>query len=180
MTRFTIILAAGLLSSAAHAVPARDVATGLAVNPPPGYAVRAEAPDQQHAARFSLRLATDTDGGCQLGFAPVPANARLQQQHINTAAASTAGQDAAKAALAPVYDVIDARVANFGAVRGMELQADFKPRRELPPRARELRSYFAILETPRGRTTLACVAERGQFPARLPGFTAIAQGITAP
>ncbi len=180
MLRITTILATLLLAGTAQAAPLRDGATGLAVDPPAGYAARAEAPDRQHAARLSVKRPTDTEGGCELAFAPAPANARFSQAQINEMIGGTAWQDAAKAALAPVYDVSDLRITEFGPLRGMELQADFKPRRELPQRARQLRSYFAILETPRGRTTLVCVADRGEFAARLAEFSAIARGTTPP
>jgi hypothetical protein len=180
MKRIIITLAAGLLASAAQAAPVRDAATGLTVDPPAGYVARAEAPDQQHAARLSVKRATDTDGGCQLAFAPTAANARFSQQQINTMISSPAWQEAAKAALAPVYEVTDLRVSEIGALRGMELQADFKPRRELPPRTQQLRSYFAIMETPRGRTTLVCVTERSDFTARLVEFNNIARATTPP
>lgn len=180
MTRSIITLAACLLAGVAQAAPVRDAATGLAVDPPAGYAVQAEAPDQQHAARLSVKRATDTDGGCQLAFTATSANARFTQPQINAITGGNAWQDTAKAAIAPVYDVLDTRPADFGAVRGLEIQADFKPRRELPPRAQQLRSYFAIMETPRGRTTLVCVSDRADFATRLPEFAAIARGTAPP
>ncbi|MBO1080399.1 hypothetical protein [Roseomonas haemaphysalidis] len=180
MTRIIITLAAALLAGAAQAAPVREAATGLIVDPPAGYAVQAQAPDQQHAARLSVKRPTDTDGGCQIGFSATAANARFTQPQINAITGGSAWQDAAKAALAPVYDITETRVVDFGNTRGLELQADFKQRRELPPRAQQVRSYFAIMETPRGRTTVVCVADRSDFTARLSDFTAIAHGTTPP
>ena len=180
MIRAATILAVTLAAGSATAVPLRDSASGLAVDPPASYSARAGTPDAQHAARISLKRPDDTDGGCELGFSANAANARLTQPQINALIGGDESQDRYKAGLSPVYDVLSSAVTDLGPIRVLVLQADFKPRPELPPRAREVRSYFAIMETPRGRTTLVCVADRADFAGRFAEFGAILRSVEAP
>ena len=180
MIRAAAILTFVLAATSVSAAPLRDAATGLTVDPPASYSVRASAPDAQHAARMTLKRPDDTDGGCELGFSANAANARLTQAQINALIGGDESQERYKAGLSPVYDVLSSAVTNLGPIRVLVLQADFKPRPELPPRARQVRSYFAIMETPRGRTTLVCVADRTDFAGRLAEFGTILQSVTAP
>jgi hypothetical protein len=176
----TPLMAVLLLSTAAQAAPLRDGVTGLSVTPPPGYVAEALVPGGGHTARFAVRRPGETDVGCQVGFSPAPRNAVLSQTQINTMIDSDAWQDVAKAALAPVYDVTGAATADHAGIRNLILLADFKPRRELPPTAREMRTYFAIMETPRGRTSIVCVGRKGEFSARRVEFDAVTLGTSTP
>jgi hypothetical protein len=180
MRRFAAGLLACLAAGAAQATPLRDLATGLAVDPPPGYVARSEAPGRQHAASFSVKRPGDTGEGCQVGFTPVPANARRTQDQINALVASPAGQQAGVQMLAPVYDVTEAANVRLGAVNALVLLASFKPHQKLPPEARQIRTLFALLETPRGRTSIACAAKAAEFPMRRAEFEAVVRGTTAP
>jgi hypothetical protein len=180
MRRFAAGLLACLVAGAAQAASLRDPATGLAVDPPPGYVARAEPPVKQHAASFSVKRPTDTGEGCQVGFMPVPANNRRTQEQINALIASPAGQQAGVQMLAPVYDVTEATNVRMGAVNALVLLASFKPHQKLPPGARRIRTLFALLETPHGRTSIACAANLAEFPARRAEFEAVVRGTTAP
>ena len=41
-------------------------------------------------------------------------------------------------------------------------------------------ALFILLETPRGRANVVCVAKRQTFDARKPEFEAVARGLTVP
>jgi hypothetical protein len=178
--RLASLLAFGLLAGTALAAPLRDAATGLAINPPPGYVATAVVPTGRNAARFSVQRPNDHELGCQLAFAPAPQNARLSQTEINALISQPDWQQSARATLEVVYDITSAGTADYGPIRAMVMQGDIKPRRELPPRSQQIRSYFTIMETPRGRTTLVCVAEKADFNALQPEFEMMARGVTAP
>ncbi|MBO1074422.1 hypothetical protein [Roseomonas marmotae] len=173
-------LAAWLLATAAQAAPLRDPGTGLTVNPPPGYVATAKPPDQRHAATISIKRSGDSDEGCEVGFLPAAGNARFSQEQINTLVGTPAWRDAIVARLAPVYEVTDTALVEVNGIRGMVLLGDFKPRRDLPPRARQMRNFFAVLETPRGHTNIVCVAEKDSFRQRQPEFEGVVRGTTAP
>lgn len=176
------LLTAALLSGPALAAPLRDAASGLAVNPPPGYeasVMPASAPQQ---ARFQVKKAEDRDTGCQVAFTPAPQNAQLSQAQINALTASPGWQEIARKTLtSTIYDVVSAeRFDHDAATTGFAMTADFKPDPRLPPRSREIRSFFVILETPKGRTTTVCVGEKASFATRQAEFMAVARGATPP
>ena len=167
-------------AAAATAAPLRDAATGLSVDPPPGYNAAAVPPSGAQAARFALRRSDDQDTGCQLAYVSAPQNAGLTQAQINDLTRTPALQGVARARLSPVYDVREQSLFEHGGILRVTLVADLRPRDGLPARALALRSFFAILETPRGRTTMVCVADKTLFPARRAEFEAIARGIAPP
>jgi len=174
------LLAGSALLAPATAAPLRDAASGLAVNPPPGYAAKAEDPGQRSAARFSIQRPGEQETGCQVAFTPAAQNANLTQAQINGAISQPPWQEAARAALGPIYDITSAGTADYGPLRALVMVGDIKPRPQLPPRAAQIRTYFTIMETPRGRTSMVCVADKAEFEARLPEFEMTARGITAP
>lgn len=180
MKHFAAAFALCLLAGGAGAAPLRDNATGLTVDPPPGYVALAEAPDNQHAASFSVRRAGETATGCQVGFTRVAANARRSQPEINALIQSPAGKEAGRANLASVYEVTEVATVQLGNVSALVFLASFKLHPKLPPEARSIRTLFAILETPRGRTSIACAAGGNEFTARRPEFEAIVRGTTPP
>jgi hypothetical protein len=180
MKPFAVAFALCLVAGGAGAAPLRDAATGLTVDPPPGYIAQTQAPDNQHAASFSVRRAGETVTGCQVGFTQVATNARRSQPEINALIGSPAGKEAGRAYLASVYDVTEVATVQLGNVGALLFLANFKPHPKLPPEARNIRTLFAILETPRGRTSIACAAGNAEFTARRPEFEAVVRGITPP
>jgi hypothetical protein len=180
MKHFSAALTLCLLAGTAQAAPLRDNATGLTVDPPPGYTAQAEAPDNQHAANFSVKRAGEAATGCQIGFTRVAGNARRSQPEINALIGSPAGQEAGRAGLVSAYDVTEAATVQLGDVSALLFLASFKPHRKLPAEARNIRTLFAILETPRGRTSIACAAQAGEFASRRPEFEAVVRGTTPP
>jgi hypothetical protein len=177
---FSLLAGAGLLATPALAAPLRDAASGLAVNPPPGYAAKPEQPGQHNVARFSIQRPGEQETGCQVGFTPAAKNASLSQAQINAVISQPHWQEAARAALGPIYDITTSGTADYGPLRVLVMVADIKPRPQLPPRAARIRTYFTIMETPRGRTSMVCVADKADFDTRLPEFEMTARGITAP
>lgn len=183
MLRPASFLALGLLAGttgAAFAAPLRDAASGLAVNPPPGYVAKAEEPGQRNVARFSIQRPGERETGCQVAYTPAPQNAGLNQSQINATISQPHWQEAARSALGPIYDITTSGTADYGPLRALVMVGDIKPRPQLPPRAAQIRTYFTIMETPRGRTSMVCVADKTDFDARVPEFEMTARGITAP
>jgi hypothetical protein len=178
--RHLILALAMLAVGEAQAAPQRDNATGLSVNPPAGYIAETLPAAGGMTARFAVRRPSETDTGCQIGYSPAPQNARLTQAQINVMMGSSAWQDSAKAALAPLYDISIATMTERAGLRGLMLVADLKPRPGLPASAQDIRSYFSIIETPKGRTTIVCVGHKAEFGARQPEFDAIATSTIAP
>ncbi|HWX48654.1 MAG TPA: hypothetical protein VNZ61_11415 [Roseomonas sp.] len=168
------------LSTPAGATPLRDAGTGLTFEPPPGYSASAVPTTGAQSARFALRRPEDQDTGCQIAYAPAPQNAQLTQPQINELTRTPGWQALARARLAPLYDVLEQSVFDQGGILGLKLVGDLRPREGLPARAQVLRSFFAIQETPRGRTTLVCVAEKPSFATRRAEFEALARSIVPP
>jgi hypothetical protein len=172
--------AACLVAGAVQAAPLRDPATGLTVDPPPGYVATAEAPARPQAASVSVKQPGEGGTGCQIGFTPVAGNARRSQSQINATVSSPEGQQAGIDKLAAVYNVTEAGTVQLGGITALVMHAGFKPHPKLPADAQRIRTFFAILETPRGSTNIACAAEAATFSTRLPGFEAVVRGTTAP
>lgn len=178
--RLTTFMAVGLLAGTAMAAPLRDSTTGLTVDPPPGYVAKHATPGQRQAARISVQRPQDTELGCQVAYSPAPQNAGMSQQDINAAMASEAWQSAARRALSMLYDLSGARTVDYGLFRAVMMQGSFKPRPDLPPRAQQITTFFGLMETPRGRTHIVCIAEKADFPQRRPEFEAVVRGVTPP
>lgn len=179
----TPLLALALLlgATAAEAAPLRDAATGLVVNPPAGYVASAMPPTERQLARFAIKRPTETETGCQTAYSAAPQNARLSQAEINALALTPGWQNVAKATLnSTIYEVLSAERFDHDGLTGLMMTADFKNDPRLPPRSQQLRSFFAILETPRGRTTTVCVGEKADFATRQAEFLNVARGATAP
>jgi hypothetical protein len=184
--RRATLLAAALLAGGITpllAAPVRDAATGLSVDPPAGYAANAVPATQGQApgARIAIRRTQDNPQfGCQAAFAPASQNARLSQAQINETMGQSDWREAAQKAVSTLYTILSTELVENGAVRATVMVADLKPDSRLPAGADRIRTYFAIMETPRGRTNLVCVAEKDSFPARRAEFDAILRGTTAP
>lgn len=164
----------------AAAQPLRDAATGLAVDPPPGYAASPMAMQGAQQARMAVRRPQDTDTGCQVAFVPAPQNESLRQDDLNRLARAPGWRRVLMATLQPLYNVISVEGFAQGAVEGVLLVAELRPRPELPQRGQELRTLFAIVETPRGRTTTVCTEEKPRFATRRSEFEAVARGVAPP
>lgn len=175
-----LVLATLLPALPALAAPLRDAATGLAAEPPPGYTATSMATSGAQTARMALRRAGDQDTGCQTAFVPAPQNGTLTQEALNRLVRTPGWRSVQRATLQPVYDVLSLDPLLYQDIEGVLMVAELRPRADLPPRAQELRSLFAIVETPRGRTTTVCSAEKAAFPFRRMEFEAVAKGITPP
>ncbi|MFC7609633.1 hypothetical protein [Teichococcus aestuarii] len=64
------LLATLSVAAPAAAQPLRDAATGLAVDPPPGYAATPMAVQGAQQARMAVRRPQDSDTGCRLPSCP--------------------------------------------------------------------------------------------------------------
>ena len=175
------LLTAALLSGPALAAPLRDAASGLAVNPPPGYEASVMPAPAQQTARFQIKRADDRDTGCMVAFSVAPHNAQLSQAQINQLTLGATWQEIEKKRLSSAfYDVLSAERFELDGLIGVQMVADFKVDPRLPPRSRDLRSYFFILETPRGRTSIVCACEKASVATRAAEFTAVARSTTPP
>ena len=164
----------------AQIVPMTDKATGLTLAPPPGYTARRVTPNRGQAVRFEVKTPADTDTGCQVAYSPAPQNNRFSQTELDTVIRGTEWQETARSAIAGLYDVKDSTVLDAKGRAAFVMVADFQERPQLPARARDMRTFFAIQETPRGRISTVCVGERLSFEARRAEFAAIATGATLP
>lgn len=169
----------GLVSTAMGA-PLRDAATGLAVDPPTAYAAIPISPSGDQTARFAIRRAGETDTGCQVAYVPAPQNAGLTQERLNALTRSPGWQAVTRAQIGTAYQLLEGRTFEHGGITGLELVGDLRPRAGLPERTMALRSLFSIQETPRGRTTAVCVAEKSEFPVRRAEFQAVLRSIAPP
>jgi hypothetical protein len=160
--------------------PMHDDATGLTVAPPEGYSATWMAPLRGFLVRFSVRKPTDRDTGCEVAFEPLPENATLSQEELNHVADSQQWRDMSRAAMTVNYDVIETAPVVFGDIHGVVLVGDARPRPSFPARIQEVRTLAFLLETPKGRTTVACVGEKTDFEARRTEFEAVAHGVTPP
>lgn len=159
-----------------------DAATGFAFRAPPG---AVEAPSTR--TRFDAAVAIDAAPGgpppagtsghlCEAGYKSAAANARLTQSRINALAASRARRERVKTSLGAAFDVTAIRVAGFGEVVGMEIEA----RPKAGPGRQDARAYLTIHETPKGRVTLVCVTKASAWEKALPLFRDIRSGLTLP
>ena len=158
----------------------RDEASGLTVVPPEGYSAVRLTPTETFTARFAVKRPDDRDTGCQVAFTPLPQNSGYTQDQLNTVMASSTWLDLARATLTVSYNIINTAPFARGDVHGVTLVGDLKQRPGIPPRSQDIRTLFFILETPKGRTTTACVSEKTTFDARRTEFEAVVHGITLP
>jgi hypothetical protein len=164
----------------ASAQPLSDPAIGLAITPPPGYAARIIAPTGNYTVAFDVKKPDDKDTGCRVAFQPVPQNARLTQDDINAFTATPEWPDLVRTTLSRLYEIISLVPFEHAGVRGAVVVGDFKLPPNAPPRGGEIRSWLALLETPKGRTSVACVAEKTSFDARRGEFDAVTHAVTLP
>lgn len=161
----------------------RDEATGLSVQLPPGYSVTKSPPRPRQDVVFSIRsesgqpAAKNRDGTlCGLAFAKAPSNAALSQKQINAMSRQTEWRNLAKATLEMVFDV--QRVDGI-AVNGIEGVAIYATPKAAHP-DQDVLMHMSLLETPKGRTTLACVTSKAEADSAVPAFESIRSGVKPP
>lgn len=170
-------LALILLAAPAAAETLRDDGAGISVTPPPGYTATPSPPGGTPRPVFDLRTPRDADTGCRIAVEAATATASLTQAEINARAASQERKDTEAATYGTVYDILVLDNTTHQGITGIAMIGDLKPRPAMPPRTQEVRTLLIILETPRLRLTLGCVAEKAEFAGRLPGFEAVLRGI---
>lgn len=179
IVRSLVAAAFVLVSVAAQATPVHDEASGLVIDAPPGYAAHKIDGGFRYAASYAVRKDDQSDPGCRVGFQVSPQNAGLSQAEINAFTAKPEWNDLIKATLALYYDVISVEPFEHNGLAGAAVVGDIKPVEGQPPMA-EARSYFVLLDTPKGRTTVVCVVGKAQFDARRPEFEAVARSVQPP
>jgi hypothetical protein len=164
----------------AAAEPWSDAESGLRVSPPPGYTVRPMGPTAPFSVRVSVKESGDHDTGCQVAFEALPQNARLSQAQINQIASEPDWRERARWSIAAFSDVSDEQAYSQSGIVGVSLIAEMKPTFAAPDRAKALRNLMAILETPKGRTTIVCTAEKEKFEERRAAFRDVVHGVEPP
>lgn len=177
--RSLALVAAALAATAAAAEPARDEATGLVIAPPSGYTAQRLDGGPRYAASYSVRTTDPADPGCRVGFQTSPQNAGLSQEEINAFTAKPEWNDLIKATLALYYDVVSVQPFEERGLSGAAVVGDIK-KVEGQPAMPDARSYFVLLDTPKGRTTVVCVAAKEKFDARRAEFEAVARSVEPP
>ena len=174
------LLMATALSLPAAAQRVTEPGSGLSVDPPAGYAAALAEARPPNAAAISLRRPEDTDTGCQIVFRPQRENAAFSQSVINQAVLGlTWGEEAARN-LSAVYDIQQQDSFRHAGVEVIVLEGMVRMVPGVPERGREIRTIFFIFETPRGRTSVICVGEVGDFAVRRAEFVSVARAIDPP
>lgn len=168
------------LAPAAMAQRATDPATGLAVDPPPGYVTRPLALRPPRLAAFGVRPRVEdgTDTGCEVSVIPAPGNARYTQAELNQVAASERYQSLTTQAMAEAYEVHRSERFSQAGIEGILFDATMRMTPTTPAFMANTRSLLARLETPSFRISTTCTAGTDQFERRRAEFLAVARGVS--
>lgn len=169
-----------LLPSLAAAEPWSDAGSGLRITPPADYAVSPMSISPPFTVRVAVRQPAEHDTGCQVAFEPLPQNARLSQAEINRITGEPDWRERARWSIATFSDVSEQQPYSQSGIVGLSLVAEIKPTFAAPDRAKSLRNFMAILETPKGRTTTVCTAEKENFDRRRGAFLDVVRGVEPP
>jgi hypothetical protein len=172
----TILIA----SAPAIAEPLSDPATGLAVTPPPGYDAKIATDVGRYTVAFNVKKPDDKDTGCLIGFLHIPQKAHFTQAEINAYAAKPDWANEIRTLFSRLYDIISLDPFEHAGALGSVVVADRKMPPGTPPRAGEIRAWLVVLETPKGRISMACIGDKPSFEARRSEFVAVARGVTLP
>lgn len=165
----------------AFAQPVTDTASGLSATPPPGYTAELSQPRPRYVADISVRRAEDRPGmGCRVGFQSAPQNNSLTQAQINEQSAKPEWRNLIRATMELIYNVTSIDSFEHDGIKGAVVIALIKPRDGLPPEAADIRNFLVMLETPKGRTNIVCVALKDSFETRRSEFEQVVRGATAP
>jgi hypothetical protein len=179
------LLSAVVLAGAAHAAePVRDEASGLAIQPPDGYAATRAEGDPRYVAVYAVQKQGEVDTGCKIAFQPTQAQPgasepALSQAEINAFTQKKEWIDLIRATLALRYEVATVEPFPHAGLSGAAVVADFKPI-EGEPKTAEVRSFLVVYDTPKGRTTIVCVGDKAGFEKRKSEFEAIARSVSPP
>jgi len=173
-------LAIWAASIPAIAQPISDPATGFAITPPPGYVAQPSTAAGNYTAAFEVKKPDDKDTGCRIGFLHIPEKARFTQAELNGYAAKPEWASEIRTAFSRLYDIISLDRFEHAGALGSVVVADRKMPPGTPPRAGEIRAWLVVLETPKGRISMACIADKPSFEARRSEFVAVALGVTLP
>jgi hypothetical protein len=164
----------------AIAQPISDPATGLAVTPPPDYVAQVSTASGRYTVAFNVKKPDDKDTGCLIGFLHIPEKAKFTQAEINAYAAKPDWANEIRTAFSRLYDIMSLDPFEHAGALGSVVVADRKMPPGTPPRAGEIRAWLVVLETPKGRISMACIADKPSFEPRRSEFVAVARGVTLP
>lgn len=168
-----------LSASASLAAPLTDAATGLSVTPPAGYVAEAMTPGPRYTAQFRVKRPDGKDQGCGVGFQNAKQNNGLTQAQINEFTAKPEWTNLLRATLELAHEIKSVEPYEQDGVRGAALVGAMKVP-NMPPDALGIRTFFVILETPKGRTNVICVETKEKFEARRAEFEQIVRSVTLP
>ena len=173
-------LALLLSSPFAAAQTVSDLQSGLAVKPPAGYTAKAAPGRGRYTAVIEVKRDSERDTGCKVAFHPIEQNSGLNQAQINALVDTPERRAVIESTLGTLYQVTDMEQVQHAGVRGSVATATLKPLPGLPTRASEMISVFYLLETPTGRTTIVCVADKQTIMQRRNEFDAVLKGVALP
>ncbi|MDV3252942.1 hypothetical protein DevBK_16505 [Devosia sp. BK] len=181
MRIFTALCLAAL-SLAAPALAAEDKATGLAVNLSDDFVVEPTPADANFTANFGIKSASGETANfegedylCQVAYSPAPENADLSVEEINAMVRTQEWIDLAKNTMSVIFDFKEDTPFERAGFNGHEFIAMPKQ-----PGAENVRLVLSMLETPKGRTAISCVADEEALDEMLPTFRTIRDGVTPP
>ena len=171
-------LAAG--SSPLAAAPVVEPRTGLSVDPPPGYEASVEEPRGRSTAALKVSTHRDPDAGCIIGFEERERR-DVSLEDLNGQVAKPENLRLLREVLGLTYRVVTLQFVEMSGVVASLAVLYTKPEVvTINPDLFERRTSLAFLETPKGRTTVACVAKASAFAARRKDFEAIVRSVVAP
>lgn len=172
--------AAALVAAPGAAQPVAEPDSGLAVTPPPGYETQLLAPNGPYAAMILVQRRDVRDVGCWIGFQTTSDTvAPSSQEEINQRAASGEWAERVRASFAGRKNVLSLAPFEHTGVHGTAVVYDDGSSADASPPGAD-RTLMVMLETPKGRTNVICVAKTSAFDARRPEFEAIVRAITLP
>ena len=152
----------------------RDPATGLAVNPPPGFTARIGQATMGDSVEIEVERTTPP-ASCSVSFQDSPANRSLTQQQINDITNKQEWLDLIRTMMSAGHEILSLdRVTQDGSV-GAVLTVQSKM-----AMLAQFRIYQALFETPRGRTVIQCTAAQDMFDGLRKDYDSITAGVTLP
>jgi len=170
--------------------PGHASAQGSFADPATGFGMKVAAPftvEPTTRRQFDVGVGVKSSTGspplvgtgqfvCEAGFKAAAQNNGLTREEINAFVQKPEWRKVARATLELVFTVTAERTFMLSGFRGVEYQV----RPKMGPGAEDVRMLMSLVETPKGRTTVLCLADRRSFQRSLAPFRTLRGGVTVP
>ncbi len=168
------IAGATIAAAVAAANELRDPATGLAVNPPPGFTARLGQATMGDSVEIEVERKSPP-ASCSVSFQDSPPNRNLTQQQINDITNKQEWLDLIRTMMSAGHEILSLdRVTQDGSV-GAVITVQSKM-----AMLAQFRIYQALFETPKGRTVVQCTANQDAFDGLRKDYDSITAGVILP